>query len=438
VTSKTLITQAKPVPGNGKGDSLELSQEVSELRYRRLFETAQDGILILDARSGEIIDVNPFLLDLLDYPFESIIGLQLWEIGLFEDIVANQAAFAKLQKEGYVRYENHPLRTRAGKHVQVEFVSNVYFVGSAKIIQCNIRDISARVRAASQAASKSQADSLESAGKARDELIAMLSHELRTPLAAISSMIEVLELGHATAGMPEETELPPLFDKSALAFIRRNVQSLVRLVAEFLEFTHTANEVLRLELVKVDAHEVIRLALRNLESQQSGAGIGIDLQLQAPHRHIRADALKLEQVLSNLIGNALKFTPQGGKVSIATRNEASGKLVVEVSDTGIGIPAEALSRIFSPFEQGDSSIHPRFGGLGLGLSIARTLMEAHGGTLEVESEGPGQGAKFTARFKLDDSFSDLTTQDTSQIENSPPSGAKTSVATTINSANGKS
>jgi PAS domain S-box-containing protein len=426
------------VPGNGRGDSLELSQEVSELRYRRLFETAQDGILILDARSGEIIDVNPFLLDLLDYPFESIIGLQLWEIGLFEDIVANQAAFAKLQKEGYVRYENHPLRTRAGKHVQVEFVSNVYFVGSAKIIQCNIRDIGARLRAASQAASKSQADSLESAGKARDELIAMLSHELRTPLAAISSMIEVLELGHATAGMPEQTELPPLFDKSALAFIRRNVQSLVRLVAEFLEFTHTANEVLRLELVKVDAHEVIRLTLGNLESQQSVAGIGIDLQLQAPHRHIRADALKLEQVLSNLIGNALKFTPQGGKVSIATRNEASGKLVVEVSDTGIGIPAEALSRIFSPFEQGDSSIHPRFGGLGLGLSIARTLMEAHGGTLEVESEGPGQGAKFTARFKLDDSFSDLTTQDTSQIENSPPSGAKTSVATTINSANGKS
>ena len=229
---------------------MELSAEVSELRYRRLFETAQDGILILDARSGEIIDVNPFLLDLLDYPFESVIGLQLFEIGLFEDIAANQAAFAKLQKEGYIRYENRPLRTRAGRHIQVEFVSNVYFVGSAKVIQCNIRDISARVRAASQAASKSQADTIESAGIARDGLIAVLSHELRTPLAAISSMIELLELGHDTAGMPEQTELPPLFDKSALAFIRRNVQILVRLVAEFLEFTHTANEVLGLELVK--------------------------------------------------------------------------------------------------------------------------------------------------------------------------------------------
>jgi signal transduction histidine kinase len=129
--------------------------------------------------------------------------------------------------------------------------------------------------------------------------------------------------------------------------------------------------------------------------------------LEAPYRYIRADALKLEQVLSNLIGNALKFTPEGGKVSIVTRNEASGKLVIEVSDTGIGIPADALSRIFSPFEQGDSSINRRYGGLGLGLSIARTLIKAHGGTLEASSEGLDKGAKFTARFKIDDSTAEV-------------------------------
>jgi signal transduction histidine kinase len=187
-----------------------------------------------------------------------------------------------------------------------------------------------------------------------------------------------------------------------------------------LDFTHIADEALGLELVKVDAHEVIRFVLKNLDSQQKGAGIGIDLRLQARHSHIRADSGKLEQVLLNLIGNALKFTPKGGKISIVTRNEESGKLVIEVSDTGIGIPADALSRIFSPFEQGDSSIHRRYGGLGLGLSIARTLIKAHGGTLEVESEGSGQGAKFTARFKIDDSLS----------------GAKIGLATSINSANG--
>ena len=210
-------------------------------------------------------------------------------------------------------------------------------------------------------------------------------------------------MGHGEAGMPDKKDLPPLFDKSALAFIRRNVQSLVHLVTELLDFTHVANGALGLTFENVDAHEVIRFALRNLESQQKGAGIGIDLRLQARHSHIRADAGKLEQVLSNLIGNAVKFTPKGGKVSIVTRNETNGGLVVEVSDTGIGIPADALSRIFSPFEQGDSSIHRRYGGLGLGLSIANTLIKAHGGTLEAASEGLDKGAKFIARFEVDNS-----------------------------------
>jgi signal transduction histidine kinase len=303
------------------------------------------------------------------------------------------------------------------------------------VIQCNIRDISAR--AEFQAASKSHADALELAGRARDEVIAVLSHELRNPLATISSMIDVLELGHGQVGMPDKKDLPPQFDKSAFAFIRRNVQSLVHLVTELLDFTHIANDALGLEFVKVDAHDVIRFALKNLESQQKRAGIGIDLRLEAPRSYIRADADKLEQVLSNLIGNALKFTPKGGKVSITTRNEASGWLVVEVSDTGIGIPADALSRIFSPFEQGDSSIHRRYGGLGLGLSIARTLIKAHGGTLEVESEGSGLGAKFTARFKVDDSLSDLTAQDPLQLESSQPCGAKIAVTASTNSANPK-
>ena len=191
MTANASIIPAKLMPASGRGNSLALGPGVSELRYRRLFETAQDGILILDADSGKIIDVNPFLLDLLDYPFESIIGLQLWEIGLFEDIAASQAAFEKLQTEEYIRYENLPLRTKTGKQIQVEFVSNVYFVGSAKVIQCNIRDITARAKF--QAASKSHAQTLELAGKARDEANAVLFHELRNPLTAISSMIDLLE-----------------------------------------------------------------------------------------------------------------------------------------------------------------------------------------------------------------------------------------------------
>lgn len=115
--------------------------EVSELRYRRLFETAQDGILILNADSGNIIGVNPFLLKIMGYTKDEIIGKKLWEIGSFKDIAASKQAFATLQSKEYVRYKNLPLQTKSGRLTQVEFVSNVYTVGDERVIQCNIRDI---------------------------------------------------------------------------------------------------------------------------------------------------------------------------------------------------------------------------------------------------------------------------------------------------------
>ena len=119
----------------------------SETRYRRLFEAAQDGIMILDAGNGRIVDVNPFLLDLLGYAHEELLGKELWQVGLFQDIAAAQRAFRELQEQGYIRYEDLPLKTVDGRRVEVEFVSNVYLVNDAKVIQCNIRDISDRKRA---------------------------------------------------------------------------------------------------------------------------------------------------------------------------------------------------------------------------------------------------------------------------------------------------
>jgi PAS domain S-box-containing protein len=119
----------------------------SELRYRRLFETAQDGILILNAETGQIEDVNPFLTDMLGYTREELLGDKLWEIGPFKDIKASQAQFRELQREAYVRYDDLPLETRAGHPINVEFVSNVYQVNGHKVIQCNIRDITKRKQA---------------------------------------------------------------------------------------------------------------------------------------------------------------------------------------------------------------------------------------------------------------------------------------------------
>ena len=126
---------------------IEDALKASEVRYRRLFETAKDGILILDAETGRITDANPFLQDLLGYSHAELLGKMLWEIGPFRDIAASRGAFRKLQRKKYIRYDNLPLETKGRRHRQVEFVSNVYRVNGTKVIQCNIRDITARHQA---------------------------------------------------------------------------------------------------------------------------------------------------------------------------------------------------------------------------------------------------------------------------------------------------
>ncbi len=131
----------KVVRSNGE------SLRASEVRYRRLFETAKDGIFLLDGDTGRITDVNPFLEDMLGYSHTELIGKALWEIGPIKDIAASQDAMRQLQKKEYVRYENLPLETKAGQQIQVEFVSNVYRVDNERVIQCNVRDITARKQA---------------------------------------------------------------------------------------------------------------------------------------------------------------------------------------------------------------------------------------------------------------------------------------------------
>src|SRR6185295_19123286 len=124
----------------------EIVMKGSEVRYRRLFETAKDGILILHAQSGKVIDANPFMTALLGYSHDEFLGKELWEIGLFRDIKQSQAAYRELQEKGYVRYENLPLESKSGHKVEVEFVSNVYGEDHYQVVQCNIRDITERSR----------------------------------------------------------------------------------------------------------------------------------------------------------------------------------------------------------------------------------------------------------------------------------------------------
>jgi PAS domain S-box-containing protein len=161
----------------------------SETRYRRLFETAQDGILILDAETGAIVDVNPFLMSLLDYSREEFVGKELWQIGLFKDIEASKDAFQELQATGYVRYEDLPLKTKSGQCINVEFVSNVYGVNSKRVVQCNVRDITQRKHTEELEHRLRQAQKMEAIG----QLAGGLAHDFNNLLGVILGYCEILE-----------------------------------------------------------------------------------------------------------------------------------------------------------------------------------------------------------------------------------------------------
>ena len=208
---------------------------LSELRYRRLFETAQDGILILDANTGKILDVNPFLIDLLDYPFDELRGRKLWEIGQFKDIAANRAAFEKLQQNEYIRYENLPLRRRDGREIQVEFVSNVYWVETDKVIQCNIRDISARAEKLID--SDTHLAALELSNRNKDEWLIAHSQNLRVALMSMGSLLGLMELGNKLTPVRPLHHKLSVFDETAYQNVRKNFQRLVYYFNELADLT---------------------------------------------------------------------------------------------------------------------------------------------------------------------------------------------------------
>jgi PAS domain S-box-containing protein len=199
IGKKTMLLNARRIYREGKGTEMillaiedisgrkktEEALKISETCYRRLFETAQDGILILDADTGKISDVNPFLIEMLGYAHEDLLGKKLWEIGVLRDIEASKAAFLELQSKGYVRYEDLPLETKDGRQVAVEFISNVYVVNHKKVIQCNIRNVTERKLAA------------EALRKAHDELEQRVEErtvELRTALSEIKTLKDQLEV----------------------------------------------------------------------------------------------------------------------------------------------------------------------------------------------------------------------------------------------------
>jgi PAS domain S-box-containing protein len=364
------------------------SLAASEVRFRRLFESAKDGILILNAETGAIDDANPFLLDLLGYTRLEVLGKHLWEIGLFGDIEASRMSFRELQEKGYVRYENLPLETKDGQHVDVEVVSNVYHVNERMIIQCNIRDVTARKRVEDE--NKRAKEALEASGRAKDRFLATLSHELRTPLTPVLATLAYLEMTQ---------HLPAAELQQELDSIRRNVELEAQLIDDLLDVTRIGSGKVELHREVLDIHAALRSALAVCQPEIDAKTLEVSLALRAKEHRVWADPARIQQVFWNLIKNAVKFTPDSGRISVRSADVGPERMAIEVADTGIGIAPESLARIFDAFEQGDQSVTRQHGGLGLGLTIARTLVDLHGGRLTATSQGRSCGSVFRVELE---------------------------------------
>ena len=229
-------------------------------------------------------------------------------------------------------------------------------------------------------------ETAEAANQAKDRFLATLSHELRTPLTPVLAVVSRLER--------EKDLAEPV--RAELARVRRNVELEARLIDDLLDLTRITRGKLELRREVVDLGQVIGQAI-----ETCGPDLGrfrVTLDLAAPDPRLWGDGPRLAQVFLNLLHNAIKFTPDGGTLTLRSRSLGSDRLAVEVADTGIGIAPEVLPRIFDSFEQGERTITRRFGGLGLGLAISKAIVELHGGTLLAASDGPGRGALFTVEL----------------------------------------
>lgn len=375
----------------------------SELRYRRLFESAKDGILILDADSGQIVDVNPFLVEMLGYSKSELVGKELWELTPFKSIVASQFAFAELQERGYMLYENLPLKSRDGHVRQVEFVISSYLAGESRVMQCTVRDITERKRAEEDLRQTNQrleralaelqtkthelekmtqqlwqASKLATVG----ELAASVAHELNNPLQTLALHVEAL-LDQLTAKDPK---------RSAMKVIEQEVERMASLVGNLLLISRRSHQQISTVSIVDELQNSLELIHYHLRSHS--ITVATDFADDLPG--VQADRQQLRQVFLNLLTNASDAMPKGGLLTVGASSgvfaNGSPAVVIEFSDTGVGIPLEDLPKLCEPF----FTTKPEGKGTGLGLSICRRTVEEHQGTIGIESVlGKGTTVRIT-------------------------------------------
>ena len=344
----------------------------------KILANMPSGIALVDPESRHFLQANQAFVDMARRFGELPEGRDIYEAIYDEVKIAPGEAIERVLAFGApYQLVEHAFVDRDGmtRFVNVNLLrlqtSEQRIQGVLYLVEDKTRDMTLR-------------QELIAANASKDQFLALLSHELRNPLSPVIAMVGELE---ASAGDKPEV-------RRALEVIRRNVELEARLIDDLLDVTRISKGKLQLSLETASVHEIVQRSYEICREEIAAKDLKIEFRLRAERAYVEGDPARLQQVFWNLIKNSVKFTPARGRIVIETLNPSPDQVEIRTTDTGIGIEADQMERIFNAFEQGQSSITRRFGGLGLGLAISKAMVQAHGGTIRAESSGKNRGSTF--------------------------------------------
>ena len=355
--------------------------EGADRPYRVLVECMQEGALVFGAE-GTVLFANRRLAELLQIPYDRLAGSDFYRFL----VPSQRPAFENLidqGRQGRARGEFDLCRSD-GSLVPVHLSLGALPLGESPVLCAIVTDLTARKE---HEALKRAQRVLQEADRRKDEFLATLAHELRNPLAPIRNALQIQRLSGS---------LNPQM-RMAWDVIDRQVRQMTHLVDDLLDLGRITRDQLTLRRERIDLSLVIRSAVET--SQPLVADLGHELIVKLPDQpvYVDGDMTRLSQVFSNLLNNAAKFTDPGGRIELSARLDGE-EVVVSVQDNGVGIPRELLSSIFDMFTHIDQGTERSYGGLGIGLTLVRRLVELHGGSVRAYSDGPGHGSVLTVRL----------------------------------------
>jgi PAS domain S-box-containing protein len=356
------------------------------LQWKHVFEHAGWGVVVANPTDNTLLAVNPAFSRMHGYDGDELVGKPLVTVLAPESQGAFAEALRQVNALGQHVYESiHQRKDGSCFAVLTNVVALTDEAGNVFLRVANCQDISERKQLEISLAQ--QAEALRSNDRRKNEFLATLGHELRNPLAPLRNALEVLRLNGAD----------PTVSRQAQDIMDRQLHQLTRLVDDLLDVSRIAQGKLTLRKERLDLRGVLTQAVQMNTPLVEGRGHRLAVHLPDEPLWVEADRARLIQVFVNLLNNAAKYTPMGGEIVLTAACEPP--VVVRVRDNGVGIPPEMLTRIFDLFTQIEDRVDRSAGGLGIGLTLVRRLVELHGGTVTASSPGIGQGSEFTVYFE---------------------------------------